>query len=61
MPSDKCNVTVRLPHDVKRFLETEAQANGSSQNSEIVRSIRHRMRDIECQTFASKGDAEHAA
>ncbi|MBR1287287.1 Arc family DNA-binding protein [Bradyrhizobium sp. AUGA SZCCT0177] len=34
---------VRLPRDVKTWLETEAAYNGASQNSEIIRSIRARM------------------
>jgi hypothetical protein len=36
-------VSVRLPPDVKRWLEREADRNSASQNSEIVRSIRVRM------------------
>ena len=34
---------VRLPKDVKAWLESEATYNGASQNSEIIRSIRARM------------------
>jgi hypothetical protein len=34
---------VRLPPDVKLWLEREAARNDASQNSEIVRSIRARM------------------
>lgn len=34
---------LRLPPDFKAFIEHEAARNGSSQNSEIVRSIRERM------------------
>ncbi|MGY4605752.1 hypothetical protein ACVW16_004164 [Bradyrhizobium sp. USDA 4474] len=34
---------VRLPSDVKAWLEREAAYNLSSQTSEIVRSVRHRM------------------
>ncbi|MBR1233663.1 Arc family DNA-binding protein [Bradyrhizobium sp. AUGA SZCCT0182] len=34
---------VRLPRDVKTWLESEASYNGASQNSEIIRSIRARM------------------
>jgi hypothetical protein len=36
-------VLVRLPLDVKLWLEREAARNAASQNSEIVRSIRARM------------------
>ncbi|MFK4725344.1 hypothetical protein ABIE89_006444 [Bradyrhizobium niftali] len=34
---------VRLPHDVKLFLAQQASLNCSSENSEIVRSVRARM------------------
>jgi hypothetical protein len=34
---------LRLPKDVKSWIEREASYNGSSQNSEIIRSIRCRM------------------
>ncbi len=33
----------RLPDDVKAYLESEAARNSSSQNSEIIRSVRERM------------------
>jgi hypothetical protein len=36
-------VLVRLPPDVKHWLEREAAHNAGSQNSEIVRSLRARM------------------
>jgi hypothetical protein len=35
--------SVRLPLDVTKWLEKEAQRTGASQNSEIVRSVRSRM------------------
>jgi predicted HicB family RNase H-like nuclease len=34
---------VRLPEDAKRWIAAEARRNSSSQNSEVVRSIRERM------------------
>jgi len=34
---------LRLPVDVKAWLEAEAERNGSSQNSEIVRALRAAM------------------
>jgi predicted HicB family RNase H-like nuclease len=34
---------VRLPRDVKAWIQREAARNGASQNSEIIRSIRARM------------------
>ena len=36
-------VLVRLPPDVKVWLEREATRNFASQNSEVVRSVRLRM------------------
>jgi len=36
-------INVRLPRDVKKFIEKEARINASSQSSEVVRSIRERM------------------
>jgi hypothetical protein len=36
--------SLRLPPDAKAFIEAEARENASSQNSEIVRSIRERMK-----------------
>jgi deoxyribose-phosphate aldolase len=36
-------IVVRMPADVKAWIEAQAQRNGASQNSEIVRSIRARM------------------
>lgn len=36
-------ITLRLPADAKAFLEGQAERNGSSQNSEIIRCIRDRM------------------
>jgi len=40
---EKAPVLVRLPRDVKAWVQREAAYNGSSQNSEIIRSIRARM------------------
>jgi hypothetical protein len=40
---DLAEMVVRLPRDVKGWLEQEAQKNCASQNSEIVRSVRARM------------------
>nr|WP_237616612.1 Arc family DNA-binding protein [Pseudomonas monteilii] len=34
---------VRLPDEVKAFVESEASRNGNSQNSEIIRCIREKM------------------
>jgi predicted HicB family RNase H-like nuclease len=40
---DRAEMVVRMPQDVKAWLETEAARTGASQNSEIVRSLRDRM------------------
>lgn len=37
-------VAIRLPPDVKAFVKAEAIENASSQNSEIIRAIRERMK-----------------
>lgn len=42
--SQKIATTLRLPPDVKAYLEEEARHNMSSQNSEIVRALRAQMR-----------------
>ena len=34
---------VRLPVDLKDWISMEAERNGGSQNSEIIRAIRERM------------------
>lgn len=34
---------VRLPPDLKLWLNKQANKNGSSQNSEIIRALRERM------------------
>lgn len=34
---------LRLPVDVKEWLEHQSTENGSSQNSEVVRALRERM------------------
>jgi hypothetical protein len=41
--ADRAEMVVRIPKDVKGWLEKEAQRTGASQNSEIVRSLRARM------------------
>jgi hypothetical protein len=37
------SLLLRLPKDIKVWLESEAAYNGASQNSEIIRSLRARM------------------
>ena len=36
-------LVVRLPHDIKAWLESEALRNGGSQSSEVVRILRARL------------------
>ena len=51
---------VRLPKEMKSFVEEEASLNGSSKNSEIVRAIRAQMnaKDIlATATASSRGKA----
>ena len=38
-----CRTLFRMPKDVKAWIDRESALNGSSQNSEIIRSIRFRM------------------
>ena len=42
-PHTTVPILVRLPVDMKSWLEMEADRNCSSQNSEIVRTVRARM------------------
>lgn len=37
---------LRLPEDVKAWVERQAEMNKSSQNSEIIRAIRERMQRV---------------
>jgi hypothetical protein len=41
--ADRAEMVIRLPRDVKDWLEREAARSCASQNSEIVRSLRARM------------------
>lgn len=41
--TDRKPLQLRLPADLKDWLKTEAEKNGASQNSEIIRAIRERM------------------
>jgi hypothetical protein len=47
-------VLVRLPRELKAWIEREAARNGASQNSEIIRAIRTRMIDAERSTKAPR-------
>ncbi len=41
--TDRKPLQLRLPPDLKTWLKAEAEKNGASQNSEIVRAIRELM------------------
>jgi hypothetical protein len=45
--TDRAEMVVRMPQDVKGWLEKEAARTGASQNSEVVRSIRDRMEGLQ--------------
>jgi Arc-like DNA binding domain len=51
--SDAERLLVRLPREVKDFIEREAAYNGASQNSEIIRAIRLRMDNRQPERTAS--------
>jgi Arc/MetJ-type ribon-helix-helix transcriptional regulator len=40
---DRKPVQLRLPNELKSWIAAQAEKNGSSQNSEIVRAVRERM------------------
>lgn len=41
--NDRKPMQLRLPPDLKAWIEAEAAKNGASQNSEVIRAIRDRM------------------
>jgi hypothetical protein len=43
MKQQSVRIPLRLPPDMKSWLEQEAERNFTSQNAEIVRAIRSRM------------------
>lgn len=40
MPPNRKPLQLRLPDDLKAWLKAEAERNGSSQNSEVIRALR---------------------
>jgi Arc/MetJ-type ribon-helix-helix transcriptional regulator len=42
-PTARAEMIVRLPCDVKVWIERQAQKNCASQNSEVIRAVRTRM------------------
>lgn len=51
---------LRLPLDVKSWIEGQAEANAASQNSEIVRSIRERMQRESIEAIRAEANAIQA-
>jgi predicted HicB family RNase H-like nuclease len=41
--NDRKPMQLRLPPDLKAWLTAQADKNGASQNSEVIRAIRERM------------------
>ena len=44
---ERTRIALRLPSDLKDWIAQQAEANGSSQNSEIIRALRERMERME--------------
>jgi Arc/MetJ-type ribon-helix-helix transcriptional regulator len=44
---NKIQIGIRFPEDVKRFIDEQAELNGCSRNSEVIRAIRERMNRLE--------------
>lgn len=57
-PDKRSSLTLRLPEPLRAWLADQAKENFTSQNDEIVRSIRERM---EAATGAKFGDQTPAA
>lgn len=51
---------MRLPHDLKDWIAEQAEANLSSQNSEIIRAIRERMERDNVENIRAKAQAMQA-
>ncbi len=43
MPTIREQLQIRLPPDLKAWLKAEADKNGASQNSEVIRALRAAM------------------
>lgn len=41
--TDRSQMNIRLPHDLRDWIKAEAERNGRSQNSEVVQVIRAAM------------------
>lgn len=49
----RASMQLRLPEEIKRWLVKQAERNGSSQNSEVVRAVRERMERVRGNSKAS--------
>ena len=41
--ADRAELVIRMPRAIKAWIEQQAARNGSSQNSEVIKSLRARM------------------
>lgn len=48
--NDRKPMQLRLPVDLKAWIASQADQNGSSQNSEVIRAVRERMERAEAAT-----------
>ncbi|WP_244512674.1 Arc family DNA-binding protein [Ensifer sp. LC163] len=51
---------LRMPDDVKDWVERQAKANMRSQNSEIVVALKEKMERLADKTISEKGPAKRA-
>ena len=54
---DRISLQLRIPTDLKDFLQQEVDRNGSTQNSEIIRAIRERMERLHGVSRPVRGEA----
>ena len=54
---DRISLQLRIPTDLKDFLQQEVERNGSTQNSEIIRAIRERMDRLHGVSRHERGEA----
>lgn len=47
LSTDRKQFNVRLPAELRAFIVSEAERNGSSQNSEMIRCVRERADRVE--------------
>ncbi len=60
MRTETKQLQLRLPPDLKSWIEEQAEANAASQNSEIVRAIRERMQRESIETIRAEANAIQA-